>query len=444
LAELNKEIHAKNTELQNKTLDIEELEKEKAQQAQEISNQKKENDILRNRETETHTQSTSSSTHTESEEESDSDTESEHKSEKNGDDQEQTIILNQRIEDLEKEIEKLTSENEALNKTKKQVKKLEATIEELKSAPKAESKSSSSKVSSAELDKLAEENAKLKDAIAALEEENKELNTEMDELEEELNGLKGTAASFGAAASKSTDMEAKYKELEKKYKEGLKLVKNLESQEKESAKKYQKTQQLLEEQQSELEERDREISKLKKKMKAESSSAAVSSGSDATAEHMEELFLTFMEQEIVPMLSHAVFKNQQQYSTSELVIARFSILKTLLSSGMIPPSFLDEVVTKLDEELFGAILGRSRLDTNDGFLVKMTISVFENFIIEEIFTKKERSESDDSFNFFQKTRQCADICVLQQATVLQDEMRQIVCPSLNISEVREVCQKLGL
>ncbi|MNF15546.1 hypothetical protein D3C80_2181960 [compost metagenome] len=70
----------------------------------------------------------------------------------------------------------------------------------------------------------------------------------------------------------------------------------------------------------------------------------------------------------------------------------------------------------------------------------MAISVLEHFIVEVVGEERMKSRST-----FQRTRQCADICVLHKATVLKsDEMRRMVCPDLSFEQVKLICHKLGL
>jgi chromosome segregation ATPase len=343
--------------------------------------------------------------------------------------------LNGKVSTLQEQIERLNADYTFMHKSSKEkIDELERTVADLTNQIESEDDDS-------EKQKLHLINSQLRDRITELETDNKHLSQNLSELENTVADLTKLTTHVSTVSDKSStvvsDLESRYSELEKKYKDGVKLVKTVEAQEKETSKKLQKAQKLLDEQQVELEERDHELSRLRKKLKKAESS-------DNSAQ-LETCITQFIDDEVSPLLSQAVFKNQQQFTAADLVSSRLLVLKPLLDKGALNRKYLSTVTQKLDDDLFAVLLRKPELESNDGFLAKMAVSVFENFIFDNLLSSEEKSGDQPEMTFFQRTRQCADICVLQQALVLHsDEMRQMVCPNLNIDEVREVCHKLGL
>jgi chromosome segregation ATPase len=351
-----------------------------------------------------------------------------------------TILQNVAKFEIEvKELKKSSSEDKKKYETK--IQELEDSIKKLKSTstPTTPSKNNKKVVSDSDSDDedLIHENDQLKKTIIGLETEKKGLKSQINELQgrvDELKDIEIQLTTIQTEKASKSDVEKKYQEKERKYKED---IKQLKSTEKEVRAKLDLTQQQMEEQSIEIEERDREISRLKRTLKKSPSDSKSSSGSG----NWEQQILKYITTDVVPMLYSSVYRNQQQFTTADVVTARLTILKSLLDESTISKSFLNQVINKLDDELFSILYKRDELESNDGFMVKMSMSVLESFFI-QLFSE------DDNTDFLRKSRQLADICVLQrsqQESVLEsDDMKHLVCPNLSHDEVRRICAKLGV
>jgi hypothetical protein len=163
---------------------------------------------------------------------------------------------------------------------------------------------------------------------------------------------------------------------------------------------------------------------------------------DPLTHFLEEELSLFLREEILSMIPSALFRTQEQFTNADLIAARLSICKSLLNHGYLSDDFFHKMAKLLDKQLFKALMRKSNLVAGDGIKAKMTISVLEHFIAE---ATGEESLKKNMGQTFQRSRQCADVCILSKANILKsEEMRKIVCPDLTFENVRIICQKLGL
>jgi len=163
-------------------------------------------------------------------------------------------------------------------------------------------------------------------------------------------------------------------------------------------------------------------------------------GSDPITNFLQEELASFLDKEVMPLLSNAITKNQMEFTYADIAVAQLGICKTFMQHGFLQDNYFFKLIDRIDKRMFGLLMKKNSLESADGFRAKMAISVLEHFIVEVVGEERMKSRST-----FQRTRQCADICVLHKATVLKsDEMRRMVCPDLSFEQVKLICHKLGL